>query len=68
MSGLVSGSSGQAVNALSVFGAALGAYAIGREQMTQDRRSAERYDRTFSALTALAERFDRVRDAVAQPG
>ncbi|MDD9717922.1 hypothetical protein PVW48_14275 [Dinoroseobacter sp. PD6] len=55
----------QAISALGVFGAAIGAYAIGREQMTQDRRNAERYDRTYSALVAITAKLDEVRAAVA---
>lgn len=54
----------QAVSALGVLGAAIGAYAIGREQMTQDRRNAERYDRTYSALMAITAKLDQVRAAV----
>lgn len=54
----------QAISGLGVFGAALGAYAIGREQMTQDRRNAERYERTYSALVAITGKLDAVRAAV----
>ena len=54
----------QAISALGVFGAAVGAYAIGREQMTQDRRNAERYDRTYSALVAITSKLDAVRGSV----
>lgn len=53
----------RAVSAIGVCGAAIGAYAIGREQMTQDRRNAERYDRTYSALMAITGQLDAVRVA-----
>ena len=54
------------LGAVSVLGAALGAFAIGREQMTQDRRNAERYDRTYSALLAQAGMLKQIRSAVGQ--
>ncbi|MEM9911376.1 MAG: hypothetical protein AAF922_11400 [Pseudomonadota bacterium] len=63
---VVFGAAEPGVGAVSVFGAAIGALAIGREQMNQDRRNAERYDRTYSALTALAKRLDAIRAAVAK--
>lgn len=53
--------------AISVIGAAIGAYAIGREQMTQDRRNAERYKRISDALTMLSRKLDDVR-VLAQRG
>ena len=56
---------GHAMGALTVLGAALGSFAIGREQMTQDQRNAERYDRTYDAMTKLAMMLDVVRPAVA---
>lgn len=66
----VSGVSGlgadTAWHAATVFGAALGAYAIGREQMTQDSRNAERYDRTHGGLVELSKVLDRVRDSGAE--
>lgn len=62
--GIAAEGSWQAVGALSVLGAALGSFAIGREQMTQDRRNAERYDRTYGALVALTYKLDEVREAV----
>jgi hypothetical protein len=54
-----------ALGALGVFGAALAAYAGAREAMTQDRRNAERYGRTWDALNGLGGKLDEVRDAVA---
>ncbi|ARE39468.1 hypothetical protein RGUI_1327 [Rhodovulum sp. P5] len=66
LAGAFSGQGVHATGAISVLGAALGAYAIGREQMTQDRRNAERYDRTYSALVALAGLLDEVREAVSK--
>jgi hypothetical protein len=53
-----------AAGAFAVFGAALGAFAIGREQMTQDRRNAERYLRTHAALVKLTDKLDEVREGV----
>jgi hypothetical protein len=53
-----------AAGAFAVFGAALGAFAIGREQMTQDRRNAERYLRTHAALVKLTDKLDQVREGV----
>ncbi len=50
--------------ALAVAGAALGALAVGREQMTQDRRNAERYDRTYAALVEFTKKLQEVRVAV----
>ena len=52
-----------AFGALTVTGAALGAFSVGREQMTQDRRNAERYSRTADALVAISYRLDVVRKA-----
>ncbi len=54
-----------ALAAIAVIGAAISAYAASREAMTQDRRNAERYDRTLTALRGLYGRLDRVRQAVA---
>ena len=54
----------QAISAVGICGAAIGAYAIGREQMTQDRRNAERYFRTYSALEAITTKLDAVRLSV----
>ncbi len=51
--------------ALAVAGAAIGAFAIGREQMTQDRRNGERYRRTATTLTGIAKQMNAVRDAAA---
>lgn len=53
-----------AFNVFTVIGSALGAYAIGREQLTQDRRNAERYARTHRSLTTLGHSLDKVRVAV----
>jgi hypothetical protein len=54
-----------ALGALSVTGAAIGAFATGREQMLQDRRNAERYRRTWNSLNGLCGRIDDVRAAAA---
>ena len=53
----------KAIGVCAVFGAALGAYAVGREQMTQDQRNSERYDRTYTALSQLTKKLDAVRPA-----
>lgn len=66
LSGVVSGEGLRALGAVSVLGAALSAFSIGRDQMTQDRRNAERYDRTYSALTAQFETLRSVRRVVAE--
>lgn len=61
------GGAGSAVfGGLAVAGAAIGAYAIGREQMTQDRRNSERYRRTATTLTGIAKQMDAVREAAAK--
>lgn len=62
--GVFSGGNWNALGVLAVFGAALGAFAIGREQMTQDSRNQERYDRTHVALSDITKSLDRVRPAV----
>ncbi len=54
-----------ALGALTVAGAALGAFSVGREQMNQDRRNAERYRRTADALSAIAKTLTPVREAAA---
>lgn len=63
LSGVVSGEGLKALGSVSVLGAALSAFSIGREQMTQDRRNAERYDRVYSALTSQFETLRSVRGA-----
>jgi hypothetical protein len=50
--------------ALGVVGTALAAFAATREAVNQDRRNAERYDRTLSALEILRGRLDDVRAGV----
>ena len=61
------GGSGSAIfGALAITGAAIGAYSIGREQMTQDRRNAERYWRTATTLTGIAKQMDAVQAAAAR--
>jgi hypothetical protein len=54
-----------ALGGLGVLGTALAAYAAAREAMNQDRRNAERYERTHAALTKLRAKLDEVRDAAA---
>jgi hypothetical protein len=54
-----------ALAAVAVVGAALSAYAGASEAMSQNRRNAERYDRSFTALNGLGARLDEVRSAVA---
>ncbi|MEN0002377.1 MAG: SLATT domain-containing protein, partial [Pseudomonadota bacterium] len=63
-SGVVTAGQETWLGAFTIFGSALGAFAIGREQMTQDRRNAERYTRTYSSLVELTKRLDSVRQAV----
>jgi hypothetical protein len=53
-----------AVAALGVIGTAAAAYAATREAVNQDRRNAERYGRTLSALEILRGRLDDVRGGV----
>ena len=55
-----------ALGAVSVISGALSAYAGAREAMSQDRRNAERYERTLDALTKLSARLGETRRAVAQ--
>src|SRR4051794_22878401 len=54
-----------ALGALAVFGAALQSFAAAQEGVGQDRRNAERYERTREALRSLRARLDDVRTAVA---
>jgi hypothetical protein len=54
-----------AMAAIGVLGAALAAYAATFEAINQDRRNAERYERTLTTLLALRERLDEVRAAAA---
>jgi hypothetical protein len=54
-----------ALGAVGVLGAALSSYASSREGLSQDRRNAERYARTRTALGGLEERLEQVRNAVA---
>lgn len=54
-----------ALGAVGVFGAALSSYAGSREALSQDRRNAERYGRTYKALRALEAKLDDVRKSVA---
>jgi hypothetical protein len=51
--------------ALAVIAAALGSYAMSHESLNQDARNGERYEKTFESLSALHERLDDVRAAVA---
>jgi SMODS and SLOG-associating 2TM effector domain 1 len=53
-----------ALAALGVIGTAGAAYAATREAVNQDRRNAERYGRTLSALEILRGRLDDVRAGV----
>jgi hypothetical protein len=53
-----------ALAAVGVVGTALAAFAATREAVNQDRRNAERYGRTLSALEILRGRLDEVRDGV----
>ena len=53
-----------ALGSLAVFGAALQAFAGSREAINQDRRNAERYERSAVALQGLRERLDDVRDGI----
>jgi SMODS and SLOG-associating 2TM effector domain 1 len=67
ISGAVSAATPSAIlGSLSVLGAAIGAFAVSREQMNQDRRNSERYSRTWDALNGLSGRLDDVRTAAAQ--
>jgi uncharacterized membrane protein HdeD (DUF308 family) len=52
------------VAALGVIGTALAGFAATREAVNQDRRNAERYGRTLSALEILRGRLDEVRAGV----
>jgi SMODS and SLOG-associating 2TM effector domain 1 len=54
-----------ALGSLAVFGAALQAFAAAREATNQDRRNAERYERSAVALQGLRERLDDVRGGIA---
>lgn len=54
-----------ALGALAVLGTALQSFAAAREGVGQDRRNAERYERTLQALQSLRARLDDVRAAVA---
>jgi hypothetical protein len=51
--------------ALGVLGAAMSSFASSWEAMNQDRRNAERYERTRKALQALKAEIDGVRKAAA---
>jgi SMODS and SLOG-associating 2TM effector domain 1 len=53
-----------ALAAVGVIGTALAAFAATREAVNQDRRNAERYGRTLSALEILRGRLDDVRAGV----
>ena len=53
-----------ALAAVGVVGTALAAFATTREAVNQDRRNAERYGRTLSALEILRGRLDDVRAGV----
>jgi hypothetical protein len=53
-----------ALAAFGVVGTALAAFAATREGVNQDRRNAERYGRTLSALEILRGRLDDVRAGV----
>ncbi len=53
-----------ALAAVGVVGTALAAFAATREAVNQDRRNAERYGRTLSALEILRGRLDEVRNGV----
>ena len=50
---------------LGVVGAALASLAANREALSQDRRNAERYQRTLFALEEISKDLDRVRRAAA---
>lgn len=52
--------------ALGVIGVALSTYAVTKEGIGQDRRNAERYDRTADALAELRKKLDDVRRAAAK--
>ncbi|SCY94104.1 hypothetical protein [Paracoccus tibetensis] len=66
--GLTSEYAQHVMGALTVNGAALGAFAIGREQLTQDHRNSERYIRTYANLVELSRKLDDVRDAAQEGG
>ena len=53
------------IAAIGVVGAALASFASAREAITQDRRNAERYERTRTFLVQLQTRLGRVRLAAA---
>jgi hypothetical protein len=54
-----------ALGSLAVFAAALQGFAASREAINQDRRNAERYERSAVALQGLRERLDDVRGGIA---
>ena len=63
--GIKFGPEGASLAVLAVFGAALAGYATTREETNQDKRNAERYERTAEVLGELRKRLDPVRKAVA---
>jgi hypothetical protein len=62
---VIEASWGPALALFGVIGGALAAYAAARETIYQDRRNAERYDRTRALLVAVSATLGRVRAAVA---
>jgi hypothetical protein len=54
-----------ALGSLAVFAAALQGFAASREAINQDRRNAERSERSAVALQGLRERLDDVRGGIA---
>lgn len=57
-----------AIGALGVVFIGLNSFASIREAVNQDRRNAERYERTYRVLEDLNKRFDKVRKAVFEGG
>ncbi len=54
--------------ALGTIGAAISALASRREELNQDERNAERYNRTVDILSKIAERHDDVLDIIEKGG
>jgi len=61
----MSGGYWTALGALSVIGAAIGAFTSAHEAMSQNKRNAERYENALEALELLAAKLDDVREAIA---
>ena len=53
------------IAAIGIVGTSLGLLASTKEQISQDRRNAERYSRTYKSLQSVATKLDEVRNAAA---